>query len=391
MRPTVRAALLAAALLASCVARAQDAPSQTTRLEDSNLCWGQASARVDALLGAEWADNVRLVHNNPQSDFAFRPGAMFRCVVPVTERNSFDLSTSLGYIRYARTRGLDSFYVNPDSVAAFSLYVGDFVVNIHDKFSITDSGSQTPDINSRTGYGRLQNTSGLGVDWNLAGMVVHAGYDHDWMAATRSGYDDVNHNSDQFNARIAYDATPSIKAGFETGGGVTKYDLDALPDSVNSSAGLFADVTASDNISVRAGAGYTVYSFSSAPAVQYSSLSRPYARVQVEHQISRFLSQSLFCQHALALGEWFAASELTSVAYSVNWRLNDRLNFEPGVSFHCGDLYRDTKESANWVSPQMQLGWRMGPQLRAAFEYQYSAYQSHYTQNRIAFNLDYRF
>jgi len=64
----------------------------------------------------------------------------------VTEKNTLNFSIGVGYLKYLRRSELDHLYISPDSGLAFDIYVGDFTIDLHDRFSITESVAQSPTV-----------------------------------------------------------------------------------------------------------------------------------------------------------------------------------------------------------------------------------------------------
>ena len=73
-----------------------------------------------------------------QSDFIIRPQVNVNALWPITQLNTFKLDLGIGYAFYMdhseyNTNGL---LLTPGSQLAFDIFVGDFRINIHDRFSL---------------------------------------------------------------------------------------------------------------------------------------------------------------------------------------------------------------------------------------------------------------
>ena len=128
------------------VSMAGDLAAETRRQEAEtigyyNLLLGPTAWRFSSGLGFEFNDNVRIQSQNPEADFITRPNLSAQMNWPVTAQNSLNLSLGAGYSIYALHSDLDQLYVNPGSGIAFNLYIGDFVINVHDR---ADHHSRTP-------------------------------------------------------------------------------------------------------------------------------------------------------------------------------------------------------------------------------------------------------
>ena len=73
-----------------------------------------------------------------ESDFIIRPLLTMNALWPITELNTFRLDLGIGYAFYLdhsnyNTNGV---LVSPGSQLAFDIFVGDFRINLHDRFSL---------------------------------------------------------------------------------------------------------------------------------------------------------------------------------------------------------------------------------------------------------------
>ena len=73
-----------------------------------------------------------------QSDFIIRPQLNINALWPITQLNTFKIDLGIGYAFYMdhseyNTNGL---LLSPGSQVAFDIFVGDFRINIHDRFSL---------------------------------------------------------------------------------------------------------------------------------------------------------------------------------------------------------------------------------------------------------------
>ena len=76
-----------------------------------------------------------------------------------------------GYSAYVQHSELSRYFVTPDSELSFDLYAGDFLINLHDRFSITENTYQDPTVAGTGNYSQLQNTLGVTTLWDLNKIV----------------------------------------------------------------------------------------------------------------------------------------------------------------------------------------------------------------------------
>ncbi len=142
-----------------------------------NLLVGPIRFRVTATAGVEFNDNVNFSEWNMQEDFIFRPTVNFNALWPVTQLNTLRFDIGLGYAFYAEhseynTNGI---LLTPGSQLSFDVFVSDFRINFHDRFSLEQDPVDEAALSNVADYGRFQNTAGVSVLWDLNKAVLTFG------------------------------------------------------------------------------------------------------------------------------------------------------------------------------------------------------------------------
>ena len=172
--------------------------SRSLTNEDYNIRIGQIRFQTQARLGAIYTDNVFLSGVNRKDDFILNPEVDLAALMPIGQFNSLRLSVGLGYEWFAKNHSLngDAPLVNPDSELAFYLFVGDFRIKLHDKFTYQQTlalDEQVPNqvrlynFTDVARFDRLDNFAGTTVDWDLNKVILTASYDHGLAACARRG------------------------------------------------------------------------------------------------------------------------------------------------------------------------------------------------------------
>ena len=115
----------------------------------------------------DYNSNVYLTEDHPEGDLIFRPQINTRMLWPVSDQNSINLALGGGYSAYVSNPNLDRAFITPGSELSFDLYVGDFWINLHDRFSITENTYQDPTVAGSGNYSQFQNALGAATTWDL--------------------------------------------------------------------------------------------------------------------------------------------------------------------------------------------------------------------------------
>ena len=234
-----------------------------------NLQLGPTAWNFTAGLEGDYNSNVYSTEDNPQGDFIFRPQMNTRMLWPVSDVNSINLALGGGYQAYVNNPKLDRAFITPDSELSFDLYAGDFWINLHDRFSITENTYQDPTVVGTGNYSQIQNALGVATTWDLNKVTVKAGYDHVNYETTTSGSGansggQPSGYSEVFSTSAGYALKPGMLVGVELGGSLITYTTTTTNTPYGNAnewnVGGFYDAPLSEYIHITGHAGYTVYS-----------------------------------------------------------------------------------------------------------------------------------
>src|SRR4051794_36102771 len=186
-------ALIVPLIAAASVAHAQDAVRPSLAGEAAaearrqsldhvpyNLLVGPVRFRFSATAGLEYNDNINIAENDKLEDFIFRPQINFNALWPITQLNTLRLDLGIGYAFYFEHSENDTnaILISPNSQLSFDIFVSDFRINVHDRFSIEQDPIGEPALSNVSDYSRFQNTAGFSVLWDMNKAVLTFGYDH---------------------------------------------------------------------------------------------------------------------------------------------------------------------------------------------------------------------
>ena len=441
----VALALLVPLLSAAPMARSQDAirPSlageaaaearrQSIDKIPYNLQVGPIKFRFSATLGLEYNDNVNLAEDgsvrvltpsgpiilttSSQSDFIFRPQVNLNALWPITQLNTLKFDIGVGYAFYLdhsnyNTNGV---LVTPGSQLAFDIFVGDFRINLHDRFSLEQDPIAEVALSNVADYGRFQNTAGVAVLWDLNKAVVTLGYDHYTFISTTDVFDYLDRNAEILSASIGFTPTSTMTIGLEGSVIDTYYDQNILNDSLTYSGGAFLETQLTNNLKLRIAGGYQRIDFDSGGLVNDPhDLNDYYANALLSHRVNSVLTQNISVGHETQLGVNSNYVKLNYARHTASWNilyhtlLSTELFYEDADdSGGSGSLFAPLPGIPN-INPfvaehihryggALTLGYQLTPHVTLGLRYQYTQKDSDqplrdYRQNRIALDGTYSF
>jgi hypothetical protein len=374
-----------------------------------NLLLGPTAWRFSSAMEVDYNSNVRLQSQDAESDVIFRPNATAQMHWPITLKNSLDLSLGIGYSAYAVHSDLDQFFITPGSGFLFNIYIGDCVINLHDRISITENSYQNPGAISTTNNNNgnengnfisLQNTIGVSALWDLNKIIVNAGYDHANYVSLSSGSQQPDSSSENFYANAGLRVMPEVLVGLEVGGGFINYDQSTLTSAFESdaaqwNAGAFASAQISQYISARLDAGYTQYlPDSTSTNFIISSLSGFYFDFSLTHQVNQHINYSLSAGRSTDFSSYGQLQQYYYVRLQPNWNFLHKYQLSTPISWQRGtEIYSQTYDQ---YSLALILSRQLTKKLSGGLSYQFVKEDSrqsslNYVVNIVSLNLSYQF
>ena len=389
---------------------AGDAAYEAARLHPESMPYTVKSGDFRLLatpsFGLDYNDNVRLSKDNPEDDFILRPAVGLIASYPVTQRNLLQLNVTVGYDAYMNHSDLSRLDISSGSALSFDIYIKDWLINLHDRFSYVQDSATEAAVANTASYGSFQNTAGLSGNWDLEDITVTLGYDHRNYLATSSQFEYTDNSSDNFLARAGLKLTPRLTAGLEATAAPTTYDQHILNDNVNYSLGAYADWKPGNALHVQPRIGYTIFS------MQQTSLVMPatdqnswYADITVNHPITESVSYSLSLGHELRLGVQSDTIDDTYARGNATWNLirhyplNTSLTYEhgtqgAGVNTQGAGVNNIQAENYDQFGVGLGVSHPITKRLTASLNYRLTLRSSDipnrdYTQNLVSILLSY--
>jgi len=388
-------------------AQAAEARRRTaTTVGDYNLKLGPTTWNFGAGLGVAYNSNVNYTESNPEGDFIFSPQVNMRMLWPVSDQNSINLAVGGGYSAYVKDPTLDRVFITPGSELSFDLYAGDFWINLHDRFSITEYSYQNPAVAGTGNYSQLQNALGMATVWDLNKAIVRAGYDHvnyDSLGGGNgqntggqpSGYSEIVSTS------AGYALKPGMLLGVELGGSLITYTtITANTPYSNASqwnAGGYYDTPVSEYIHFTGHAGYTVYSPEGGGAAATSSDSSGiYAQLEIRHRVNQYVEYSLSGGQTIGTDFWGGAIDQYFATWQASWRIMRKVTLGTSFSYYHGTYLYAGGGTYDQYGPGISLSRSITAKLSSSLGYQFYLRDSNtpggnYTVNVVSLNFNYAF
>ncbi len=361
--------------------RAIEELKRAQRDEDYNLRYGHIGFRTEATLGAGYTDNVFLSPGNRRDDFIVHPEVKLTAFVPLTELNTIRLGLGMGYEWFANNHALnsDAPLINPDSELVFNLFVKDFRIRFHDRFSYQQTlvfndqpVNQTRIYNftNVTQFERLDNFVGATVDWDLNKVLLTAGFDHENFNAMTDQFRYLNRNAEWFQAAASYLLGDRRKIGIESAATLNNFDREViLNDNWRARFGPFVDWKLPEAMTLHAGGGYDLARFDA--AARNSDYDTWYGYARLEQEL-RWFTHSLSVGRETLMGDNANNLRIHYVRYAIltqtlrNFDLEGSFTVE--FSKESGGAYYE--KFVHYV-PAIRVGYRFHKYWRADAGYEF--------------------
>ncbi len=362
-----------------------------------NLLWGPVRSRLQSSLELDFTDNAQLARDNPQADLILQPQVNVLSVWPVTDKNVLSLSLGIGYLKSVKTTQYDNWFVSPNSALSFDVYIKDFVINFHDRFSYSQEAYTDPTISGTGNYGRFENLSGMLTTWDLNKLVLTLGYDHDIYIPTSSNVSDTSRAGELFTTSAGFKLNPLTQVGLQVGGGLVHYDNSAFNDNEHAAVGPFLNTQLSDYSSLQLAGGYVAYFIEAGGAAPNTgNINAFYFDLTFKQRVNADLAHTLSAGRQITSGLFSDVVDLYYVRYAVDWRLFRKTTLGGWLSFEDGTEHAGFDQSFTRYGVGFTLGRQLTEHASGSVGYQFYLKDAtpsslNYTENRLVLNVIYAF
>ena len=386
--------------MAGDMAAAQNKQAQSS-IGYYNLRWGPVALRCSGSEATEYDDNIRN-SGTGGGDLIFRPSLNAQLTWPVTEWNTLNVNVGGGYSFYAQHSELNQINLNPGTGLAFDLYIKDWVVNLHDRVTVTEYSYENPTTRGNQNSEFLQNDAGVSGLWDLNQAVVNVGFDYmDYVSLARtSGQPDST--SENFFLNGGFKLRPEIMLGLESGLGLVSYDhsgatgAGTVLSAVQWNGGAFSSLRVSEHLSTRLDAGYTVYIPKVTGTNSSSESTALYFQFSVSHQISEHVNYSLSAGHSVDFAYNGQAYDRFFVHLDPSWNIVQNFQISTPVWYEQGKQVAVQTVSYDQYGAGITIRHGLTQKLSTAAYYKWIKETSNtawwnYTENIVGLSFTYQF
>jgi hypothetical protein len=285
--------------------------------------------------------------------------------------------------------------ITSDSGLTFKVYSGNFVFDLHYRFSASDYQTQDPSLS--TNFIRLENTPGVKVDWDLNKLILSLGYDHDMMNSLSGNFQYSDGTSELLTGRAAFLGHGQDQFGLEAGGGTTTYDQNILDNNTHFTVGPFYQTQFTPHLSANAHAGIAVYEFDhNGTVANVSDFEGYYASLSLSHIVNDWFSQSFSAGRRIEEGITANLSETYFAEYQAGWKIFRNVGSSFTFEFDHGTLFGGAAEVYDQYGPTLAFSYQINEKLGATVTYGFlekeaGASNLGFSQNRILIDFKYAF
>jgi len=424
---------------------AKQRSSQPSTTGDYNLKIGPVLLNFATGTRVEFIDNVGLSNGTTvpkESDLQIGTSLDIAARWQLTKLNTLQFRTTVGQTRYLAHPELNTsnLLFSPDSELSFDVFVGDFKINFHDRFSYQQDPSGEGGVSNTSRLGRFTNVVGISGLSDLNDLTLSLGYDHTTLTVSdqtgpaaqgstattnRLASGSLDRATDQVSAMALLHFSDTFSAGLESTASSTTYKQSSQNDSTRFTIGPFAAVQLTSHTKLSFSAGLmsiqsqsqTVFGATSLPVQtvlnpdgtpdpttrlttqQISGASgHIYGSINITHRLNSFYSDQLSIGRESMPGIFSQETQTDFARYRSTWLLT------PNIRLSSTFFYERVQETSSQLSNSsyerigatFETGYKLTRHLGTSIAYQYLQKKTEnaiydYTQNRITLSLNYQF
>ena len=364
---------------------------------DYNLDLGPVLLNVGAGLTAGYNSNTGLTQNGDTGSGYTTPSGTLSLMWPITDLNTLTFSVGFGYSYYWDVPETDSpggLFISPNSALQGTFFVGDFRFTPYDQFSLQNDPTQAGELSNVSRFTIYQNSAGCKVDWDLADLIVTAGFDWFNLWSGQSSFQNLDRRTLTPSLATTYYLTKTLIVGLEGVAAITNYtenQVQAVTDPetgettlVNGQnnnniyqVGPFVNWQISEYITVTGRGGWVWGQFTGSNTPEDSAGGNPstyYLNLGWSHRLNEYLNYSLTASRSTQLSAIVGSNfvEMWNFGAGLNWNVIDQLSLSTPFSAQLGQVSGDLyPEQYQQYTAGITLGYRITEKLGSSVNFMY--------------------
>ncbi len=364
---------------------------------DYNLDLGPVLLNVGAGLSAGYNSNTGLTQNGDTGSGFTTPSGTLSLMWPITDLNTLTFSVGIGYSYYWDVPETDSpggLFISPNSALQGTFFVGDFRFTPYDQFSLQNDPTQAGELSNVSRFTIYQNSAGCKVDWDLADLIVTAGFDWFNLWSGQSSFQNLDRRTLTPSLATTYYLTKTLIVGLEGVAAITTYtenQVQAVTDPqtgqttlVNGQnnnniyqVGPFVNWQISEYITVTGRGGWVWGQFTGNDTPENSAGGNPstyYLNLGWSHRLNEYLNYSLTASRSTQLSAIVGSNfvEVWNFGAGLNWNVIDQLSLSTPFSAQLGQVSGDLyPEQYQQYTAGITLGYRITEKLGSSVNFMY--------------------
>jgi len=326
---------------------------------------------------------------------------------PITDLNMLTFSVAFGYSYYfdvAETASPGGFFISPNSALTGTFFVGDFRFTPYDQFSLQNDPTQAGELSNLSRFTIYQNSAGCKVDWDLADLILTAGFDWFNLWSGQSSFENLNRRTLTPSLAATYYITKTLIAGLEGAAAITTYE-NSIPTTVTNpntnvstnvngqnnnimyQVGPFLNWTISEYITVTGRGGWTWGNFTGSNTPESEAGGNPstaFFNLGWSHRLNEYLNYNLTGSRSTQLSAIVGSNfnEVWNVGLGLSWNIIDQLSLTTPFSAQFGQVSGNLfPENYQQYNAGIGLGYRITEKLGSSVNFNYIIKNSNLPDN----------
>lgn len=403
--------MLSAASLDSAISAAStETTAAATR--PTGFQMGAAHVALGAYATVNYDDNINGSQYTPETDLITQAGANLGFDWPVTDHSDLNFGSGIGYIYYARYINDNGLEINPNSALTYAISLDDVTLTFYDQMSYSREVTSQASLANVAVLPRFDNVVGIRSEWAPGQWIFQLGYSHDDYL-TDSATEYLNRSSEYFYGKAGWLVADATQFGVEASGSLTTYQIAGQANYDSFSVGGYADWQLRPALHILLRGGPTIYEYYYPPSSGGTSqLTSYYLTLEVQHQLTDYLSQNLRVERDVQPGSSQGSDyvEQLTANYTLNYALTQYINVigmvtvEDGTQPYVNYIYTPfgdfpvstTTEHYQRYGEGLQATWQVTKRWSSSLGYHYWLRDSNvagrsYSENSVSLNLTYTF